>query len=87
MFPQVISGLVPGTNYTALLAIAASGSQAVDTVVVLSGALTPDTSAPRFLSVGPMQGPSLGAQSFAATVPLTVDKPSTVNYVLFWWGP
>ena len=83
MSPQVISGLVPGTNYTALLAVA-SGSQSVDTVVVLSGALTPDTNAPRFLSVGPMQGPSLGAQSFAATVPLTVDKASTINYALFW---
>jgi hypothetical protein len=85
----VFSGLKPGTNYTALLAVVSSGggggSLVVDAVAVLSGALTPDTVAPRFVSIGPMQGPSLSsAQSFAATVPLAVDKPSTVSYALYW---
>ena len=87
----MFSGLKPGTNYTALLAVVSSGGGgggglvAVDAVAVLSGALTPDTVAPRFVSIGPMQGPSLSsAQSFAATVPLAVDKPSTVSYALYW---
>ena len=87
----MFSGLKPGTNYTALLAVVSSGGGGggglvvVDAVAVLSGALTPDTVAPRFVSIGPMQGPSLSsAQSFAATVPLAVDKPSTVSYALYW---
>lgn len=74
---------MPGTNYTALFSVS-SGSLVVDTVAVLSGALTPDTNAPTFRAVGPMRGPVLGSQSFTAAVPLTVDKPSTVSYAVYW---
>lgn len=56
---QVIQGLKPGTNYTALLAVA-SQSILVGTVAVVSGILTPDTNAPTFEAVGPMQVGGLG---------------------------
>ena len=51
---QVFSGLAPATNYTVLLSVG-SGSILVGTVVVVSGVLTPDTNAPTFEAVGPMQ--------------------------------
>ena len=50
----MFSGLAPATNYTVLMSVG-SGSILVGTVVVVSGVLTPDTNAPTFQAVGPMQ--------------------------------
>ena len=50
----MFSGLAPATNFPVLLSVG-SGSILVGTVVVVSGVLTPDTNAPTFAAVGPMQ--------------------------------
>lgn len=79
---QVVSNLVPASNYSVLLAVQ-SAQLLVETVTLISGILTPDTSAPTFVAVGPGGRQQLTAQSYSVTVPIKLDKPSTVTYALY----
>lgn len=84
IYQATVSGLAPATNYTALLVVR-SGDVLVQTLLVLSGVLTPDNVAPSFTTLGPLAPIQLqpAAQTFNLSLPLSVDKPCGIGYALF----
>ncbi|GAX72759.1 hypothetical protein CEUSTIGMA_g215.t1 [Chlamydomonas eustigma] len=81
-----VTGLTPATNYSVLLTVRSSDIL-VSTVIVITGVLTPNTIAPTFTSLGPLQNLMSGTQTFTASVPVTVDKASTVSFAMYWNTP
>lgn len=84
-FAATLGSLVPGTNYTALLAVR-RGTALASGVLALSGLLVPDTAPPSFAAarlVGSAVPPDSVDGRWSVTLDLGLDEPGAVRYALY----
>ncbi|PNH00991.1 hypothetical protein TSOC_013152 [Tetrabaena socialis] len=77
-----VSGLSPASNYSVFLAVRFQ-SRLLETVVAISGVLTPDRVAPTFTAVGMLQNLTADSQRFTMRLPVALSEPGTVFYAVY----
>ncbi|KAG2444871.1 hypothetical protein HXX76_001609 [Chlamydomonas incerta] len=82
LMAAALSGLAPASNYSVFLAVR-QGAQLLDTVVALTGVLTPDNVAPSFAGVGGVQNLTVDSQRFSMRLPVALSEAGNITFAIF----